>query len=83
MKPQRTINFQIGKSGVTQGVIDSLKLAFKNHKRVRISLLQSSGRNRQNIKNIAGEIISKLGKHLEYRIIGFTIILKKKSKYYK
>lgn len=83
MKPLNTVNFQIGKLGITDGVIESLKLAFKNHKRIRISLLQSSRRNRQNIKDIAEEIVSKLGNHFEYRIIGFTIIVKKKSKHYK
>ncbi len=80
MKPQKTINFQIGKSGVTQGVIDSLKLAFKNHKRIRVSLLQSSGRNRENIESIANEIINRLGGSYEYNLIGFTIIIKKLSK---
>ena len=79
MKPQRTINFQIGKSGVTQGVIDSLNLAFKNHKRIRISLLPSSGRNRETIKKMAEDLISKLEGNFQYSVIGFTIILKKRT----
>lgn len=71
--------FQIGKSGVTKGVIESLALAFKNHKQVRISALKSSGRNRENIKAMGNHLCEGLsvltkGKY-DYRIIGFTIIL--------
>jgi RNA-binding protein YhbY len=73
--------FQIGKSGVTQGVIDSLLNVFKNHKVVRISTLKSSGRNRESIIEMAEELCKRLkastGKRFLYKIIGFTIILKR------
>ncbi len=74
--------FQIGKAGVTEGVIESLELSFKHHKQVKISTLKSSGRNRENIESIAKEIIDKLaGKKIicDFKTIGFTIILIKKS----
>ncbi len=71
--------FQIGKSGVTQGIIEALSLAFKNHKQVRISALKASGRNRDNIKEMGKKLCEGLGaltkSKYEYRIIGFTIIL--------
>jgi len=71
--------FQIGKFGVTSGIIESLNLAYKNHKQMRISVLKSSGRTRDNIKEMAEEISQKLsigGKYrYDYRIIGFTIIM--------
>jgi RNA-binding protein YhbY len=71
--------FQIGKSGLTQGVIDSLALIFKNHKRVRISTLKSSGRDRDSIVKMADEIALNLKEKTEftfdYTIIGFTIIM--------
>ena len=71
--------FQICKAGVTPGVIESLTLTFKNHKQVRISVLKASGRNKENIKEMAENIrreLSALTKFMyEYRIIGFTIIL--------
>ena len=74
---KKITRFQIGKFGVTEGVIESLELALKNHKQVRISTLKSSGRNRENIEKMAEEITSKLKERCEYRIIGFTIILVK------
>ncbi len=67
--------FQIGKNGLTEGVISSLALALKNHKQVRISMLKSSGRDRKKMQDIALELKSKLPYSLGTRIIGFTIIL--------
>ncbi len=78
------IKFQIGKAGITPGIIGSLLLAFKNHKQVRISLLKSSGRDRDSIIKMAEEISSQLSKYSEhnynYKIIGFTIIIRKYAK---
>ncbi len=75
------IKFQIGKNGINQGVFDSLTLAFKNHKQVRVNMLKSSGRDRNSIENMATEIVTNLGKdgknRFGYKIIGFTIILNK------
>ena len=69
--------FQIGKSGITEGTIESLKLAFKTHKQVRISLLKSTGHTKEKTKEIAEQIKSKLPFKTDYKIIGFTIILRK------
>jgi len=78
------VSFQIGKSGVTPGVLSSLAAMLKSHYQVRISLLRSSGRTRGNILSIAEDICSRLpkekGKDYAFRIIGFTIILSKISK---
>ena len=71
--------FQIGKNGVTQGTLDSLSNALKSHKQVRISMLKSSGRDRESIRKTAAELESKLPYNISTRIIGFTIILIKIS----
>ena len=76
--------FQIGKSGVTDGVIDSLLLVYKTHKHVRISALKSSGRDKASIKLMADDIAAKLAAKsdsiYDYKIIGFTMIMKKHPK---
>jgi RNA-binding protein YhbY len=78
------IKFQIGKLGITPGVIDSLLLVFKNNKAVRISVLKSSGRDRESIGKMADEIAAKLSEKsnfsYSYKIIGFTIIMRKHSR---
>ena len=73
------IKMQIGKNGLSDEFIDSLKLAFKNTENIRIHLLKSSTRDRQEVKEIAEKIISELGEKGKYthKIIGFTIALRK------
>lgn len=75
--------FQLGKNGVNSGTIEALALSFKNHKQVRISLLKSSGRDR-NSKNqialdIAAQLEKKTGLRFTFKIIGFTIIMNRHS----
>ncbi len=77
MKKFKISNFQLGKNGLTEGVLQSLKLALKNHKQVRISVLKSATRNRSELQEIAEKIKSSMPGKCSYRIIGFTIILKK------
>jgi RNA-binding protein YhbY len=71
--------FTIGKKGLTQGVIESLNLALKTHTQIRISTLKSATRNKEKLIQIAEEIISKLNYKSNYRIIGFTILLRKQT----
>ncbi|MFH1290345.1 MAG: YhbY family RNA-binding protein [Nanoarchaeota archaeon] len=66
--------FQIGKNGLTDGTIESLSLALKYHKQVRISVLKSACRNREELKKIAEELQEKLPIK-NHRVIGYTIIL--------
>lgn len=73
------VNFQIGKNGLTQGVIDSLDLSLKDHERVRISVLKSSGRDRDSMKLMAHEICDKVSYNCTSTILGFTIILKRQK----
>ena len=76
---KKITKFQIGKFGVTAGVIESLELALKNHKQIRISTLKSSGRNRESMDSMGKDIISRLKEKCSYSIIGFTIILIKEA----
>ncbi|MBX4212254.1 YhbY family RNA-binding protein [Candidatus Pacearchaeota archaeon] len=75
--------FQIGKAGLTEGVIESLLAALKNHRQVRISVLQSSGRDRNSMESLAEDMKNMLSEkqsgNYYTKIIGFTIILKKAS----
>ncbi len=71
------IKFQIGKNGITDGVIDSLNLSFKNHKQIRISVLKNAARDKNKVRELADELIEKLGGGYKSVIIGFTIVLRK------
>ncbi len=68
---------QIGKNGVTDNFIASLKNQFNDCRNVRISVLRSARENKEDVKKMADEILEKLGKNFTAKVLGFTIILKK------
>ena len=68
---------QIGKNGLTPGVVEKLKSSFKNHHVVRISVLKSAGHTKENIQEINKKLLDGLGKKFVSKIIGFTIIVRK------
>jgi len=72
--------FQIGKNGVTEGVRESLASAFRTRKIIKISVLKSVVRNKEKVKEMAEELISSMEGSYKYRIIGFTIVLRKSNK---
>lgn len=74
-EPQRQV--QLGKQGVTENFIESLRNHFKKTKMIRISVLKSAGRDRTKLKENAEKIINSLGKNYVAKIIGFTIIIMK------
>jgi RNA-binding protein YhbY len=76
----RQTSFQIGKNGITEEVIKALSNSFETHKIIRISMLKSSGRNRDSIKLASQELIERLGGNFKATIIGFTIILRRLAK---
>ena len=77
MKVRTQCKFQIGKGGLTDGIIDSLDLCFKTHKVVRISVLKGAGDFRKKMKDMAKELAGKLSGDFSYKVIGFTIVMKK------
>jgi RNA-binding protein YhbY len=71
------IRLNLGKKGLTEEFIENLKLLFVKAESIRISLLKSSTRDKAEVKNWAEEIVTKLGKNYTYKIIGYTIAVRK------
>jgi RNA-binding protein YhbY len=71
--------FQIGKGGITSGVIRSLNLSLKTHNLLRISTLKSATRDRDKLKEMAESLIKELNYNCKYRLIGYTILLRRQS----
>ncbi len=69
-------NVQVGKNGITDNFIVTLKNHFKNHENVRVSVLQSGTRDQEELKKMTDDILDKLGKNYTARIIGYTIMIK-------
>jgi len=72
-----TCTMQIGKNGYSDGVIEVLKNNFKTHENVRVCLLKSANEDRKEKEEIAKKIVGALGKNYTYKIVGYTIFVKK------
>ena len=68
---------QLGKQGITDNFIETLKNHFKKHNNVKISVLKSAGHDREKVKKFSDEILERLGKNYTAKVIGFTIFVKK------
>jgi RNA-binding protein YhbY len=74
------IKLQIGKNGLTKEFIEGLKFYFKSAESIRISVLKSGSRNKEQVKLWVKEILSSLGGNYRANIIGYTIVLRKLRK---
>jgi RNA-binding protein YhbY len=68
---------QLGKNGITEQFISNLRHHFDSTKNVKISVLRSCCRDREELKKMNEEIIEKMGNNYTSRIIGYTIVVKK------
>jgi RNA-binding protein YhbY len=73
------IEIQLGKKGLTPEIISEIKKRFENPKikNIKINVLRSARESREDVKKYAEEIQGNLGGKYTYRIIGFSIFLKK------
>ena len=68
---------QLGKKGITNNFIESLKSLFKNHGNVRISVLKNSTRDKKELKEQVDKILGELGNNYTAKVVGYTVIVKK------
>jgi RNA-binding protein len=70
-----TVIFQLGKRGLTEEFIDTIRKSFKRHEIVKISLLKSYSRDKEQILQDADKICSEIG--CKQKLLGYTLILKR------
>lgn len=73
------LHIQIGKKGLTKEFIEDLKSRFEKPavKNIKISVLKSARESKADVKKYAEEIVKKLGKKYTFRVLGFSIFIKK------
>jgi RNA-binding protein YhbY len=73
------LEIQLGKKGLTQEFLDSLKKRFENKsiKNIKIRVLQNARESREDVKKYSEEIIQVLGNKYTAKIIGFSIFVQK------
>ena len=71
------VSIQVGKNGIPENLAETLQNHFKNHQNVKIVFLKTSFRDKNKIKAITENILSQLGANYTYRLVGFTVFIKK------
>ena len=71
------VRMQIGKNGLTESLVNQLKVMFEKESIIKVSLLKASTRNREEAKEIGEELIKKLGPNYTYKKIGYTLVVQK------
>ncbi len=70
-------NIQLGRKGITDNFIQTLRAHFKKYKNVKVSVLKSAREDKKKVKEYSKEMLEKLGKNYTARIVGFKIMIKK------
>jgi RNA-binding protein YhbY len=71
------MQIQIGKNGLTEGVIEQIKKLFKDEEIMKVSILKSACRDKDQAKEIADKIIEALGKNYVYKLVGYVLTINK------
>lgn len=71
---------QIGKNGLTNEFIEQVKSTFLNERVVKISILRSACRDKDEAKKMANELVEKLGPKFNYKLVGYVITVLKLRK---
>lgn len=68
---------QLGKNGITENFINTLKTYFDRVRTVKVSVLPSARESKEDVKKYSEELLDKMGVYYTVKVIGFTITLKK------
>jgi len=73
------MEMQLGKNGLTKELLEEIKKRFEKLevKNIKISVLKSARESKADVKKYAEEIISFLGSKFTFKVMGFSIFLKK------
>lgn len=71
---------QIGKAGLTPAFIDQAKTIFEKEKILKISILKSACRNKEDAKEMGEKLTKALGSKFGYKLIGYVLTIIKYRK---
>lgn len=73
------LEIQLGKKGLTSEFLEEIKKRFEKPdlKNIKVSVLKSARESREDVKKYADEMQKYLGNKFTYRIVGFSVFLKK------
>jgi len=77
---KRIKKLQIGKAGLTPAFINQVRKIFENEKLIKISILKSACRDKEDAKKIGEKLVKELGPKFGYKLIGYVLTIIKYRK---
>jgi RNA-binding protein YhbY len=75
MKPIKQL--QLGKAGLSDAFVEQVQSIFKNEKALKISILKSACRDKDDAKKIGEELVEKLGTKFGFKLVGYVLTVVK------
>ena len=67
----------MGKNGLSDAFVEQVKSIFENETLMKISILKSACRDKNDADEIAKKLIAKLGAKYNYKLVGYVITIVK------
>ena len=73
------LEIQLGKKGITKEFIEDIKKRTEKYRNInlKITILRSARKDKRDVEQYAKELKQKLGSKFTYKILGFSIFLRK------
>jgi RNA-binding protein YhbY len=75
MRPIKKL--QLGKNGLSEAFMQQIKNFFETERMIKIDILRSACRDKEEAKKIAETIIKTLGTKYNYKLIGYVMTITK------
>jgi RNA-binding protein YhbY len=75
MKPVKQL--QLGKNGLSPAFVSQVRSIFETEKMVKISILKSACRNRDDARKIGEDLVEALGSKFGFKLIGYVLTVTK------
>jgi|TARA_B100002003_G_C14137823_1_gene547289 RNA-binding protein YhbY len=75
MKP--ITQLQLGKAGLSEAFVEQVRNIFENDKMVKISILKSACRDRDDARKIGEDLVDRLGPKFGFKLIGYVLTISK------
>jgi RNA-binding protein YhbY len=74
---EKVIKLQVGKNGLTDEFIEQAKQCFEKTHFLKVHILKSACRGKEEAKKMADKLVESLGDKFNYKLIGYTLNIRK------
>ena len=78
MRPIKQL--QMGKAGLSDAFVEQVRNVFEDDKLVKISILRSACRNKDEARKIGEDLVGRLGKKYGFKLVGYVLTVVKYRK---